>query len=259
MDLTDVVYEARDHVATITLNRPERLNALGGRLGPDLEAAFKAARGDPEVRAIVLTGAGRAFCAGLDLKERSEQKGEREPATWLRGLELPRLVLNLNKPAIAAVNGAAVGYGFELAMLCDYRIGAEDARMGDAHVKRGLVQDCAAVFTLPRAVGWANACKVLLTGELFTAAELKDLGVLNEVVPAGQALPAAIAFAQRIACNAPLAVQMTKRLMLMSERAQLDDVVDYSYLMMGMMQQTEDSVEGVRSFLEKRDPQFKGR
>ncbi|MBI3744007.1 MAG: enoyl-CoA hydratase/isomerase family protein [Chloroflexi bacterium] len=259
MDLKDVLYEVHDHVATITLNRPDRLNALGGSLGPDLEAALKTARSADEVRVVVLTGAGKAFCSGLDLKERSERPKARTVANWLRGLEVPRIALGMNKPLIAAVNGAAVGFGFELAMLCDYRIGSEDARMGDAHVKRGLIQDCAAIYTLPRVVGWANACKVLLTGELFPAAELKDLGVLNEVVPAGQSLAAAKAFAQRIACNAPLAVQMTKRLMLMAQRGQLDDVVDYSFLMMGMMQQTEDSVEGIKSFLEKRQPQFKGK
>ncbi len=259
MDLTDVIYETSEHIATITLNRPDRLNALGGSLGRDLETAFKEARRDRDVRVIILTGAGRAFCSGLDLKERSQSGHPRSASRWLRGLELPRLMLNVNKPVIAAVHGPAVGFGFELAMLCDYRIGSEEARMGDIHVQLGVIQDNAAALTLPRITGWANACKILLTGELFPAKELHQMGVLNEVVAADQLQQAARDFAGRMARNAPLAVQMTKRLMRMSLRAEIDDAVDFSYLLMGILQQTEDWTEGFSARVERRQPEFKGR
>lgn len=259
MDLTDVLYESREHIATITLNRPDRLNAFGVKMREDLEAALRAASDDREVYVAIITGAGRAFCSGLDLKERSERKTPRTAASFLRGMEIPRIALSTSKPLVAAVHGPAIGVGFELALLCDYRIGSQDARMGDVHVKRGIVQDCAAPVTLPRVAGWANASKILLTGETFGAQELLQMGVLNEVAPAEKLQEAARAFAQRITCNAPLAVQMTKRLMRMAQRAELDDALDYSYTLMGLLQQTEDWTEGMQSFLEKRPPRFKGR
>ena len=260
MDLTDVTYEIIDRIATITMSRPERLNAMGGKLGPDLELAFKEAEADRDVRVVILTGAGRAFCSGLDLKERSQSSDRpRSARRWLRGLEMPRIFLNMNKPIIAAVHGPAVGVGFELALLCDYRIGSNEARMGDIHVQLGIVQDCAGALTLPKIVGWANACKILLTGELFGADELHQMGVLNEVVPADSLQETARDFAARIARNAPLAVQMTKRLMRMSQRAELDDAIDFSYLLMGTLQQTEDWTEGFSARVERRQPEFQGR
>ena len=259
MDLKDVIYEKDGHIATITLNRPDRLNALGGSLSQDLDQALREAERDGDVRCVILTGAGRAFCAGLDMKDRAA--GERT-RTWpqrLNGLNTPKLVLGMKTPIIAAVNGPAVGWGFEVAMLCDYRIGSEDARMGDIHVKRGLVQDCASILTVPRLIGWAAASRIFLTGELLNAQECLKLGVLNEVVPGAELTGAAQSFAGRIACNAPLAVQMTKRLMRMANPMDVDGVVDYSLLLMGALQETDDFREGVDSFLEKREAEFHGR
>lgn len=258
MNLKDVLYDKQDHVATITMNRPDRLNALGGTLGPDLDDAFREAEADSDVRAVILTGVGKAFCAGLDLKEQSAGFG-RGWTERLRGLGIPRIVLGMNTPTIAAVNGPAVGWGFEVAMLCDYRIGSNVARMGDVHVKRGLVQDAASIITLPRVVGWSRASRVLLTGEILEAQELLELGILNEVVPQDLLMDAAGKFAQRIACNAPLAVQMTKRLMRMANPADLDGVLDYSLLLMGALRETEDFQEGMNSFMEKRSAEFHGR
>ena len=254
MELKDVIYEREESVAVITLNRPERLNAAGGTLIADLDASLRHAEADPEVRVVILTGAGRAFCAGLDMKDRAESVGGRSWRSRLKGLSTPQLILGMNTPVIAAVNGVAVGLGFELAMLCDYRIGSETARMGDLHVKRGLSQDAAAVMTLPRVVGWSNACKIFLTGDIFEAPELLAMGVLNEVVPDADLRGAALEFAGRIAVNPPLAVAMTKRLLRMAQKAELDVTLDYSMLILGALQQEDDFKESVRAFAEKREP-----
>jgi 2-(1,2-epoxy-1,2-dihydrophenyl)acetyl-CoA isomerase len=254
MEHKHVIYEREGNFGVITLNRPERLNAVGGTLIAELDISLRQAEADPEVRVVVLTGAGRAFCAGLDLKERASGVGVRSWRKRLKGLETPRIILGMNTPIIAAVNGAAVGIGFELAMLCDYRIGSEAARMGDVHVKHGLIQDAGAVMTLPRVVGWANACKILLTGDIFEAQELLSMGVLNEVVPATDLRNAAFGFAGRIAANPPLAIGMTKRLLRMAQKADLDVTLDYSMLMMGALQQEDDYKESVQAFAERREP-----
>jgi enoyl-CoA hydratase/carnithine racemase len=258
MELKDVIYEFEDHVAIITLNRPERLNAAGGTLMADLDASLLHAEADPEVCVVVLTGAGKAFCSGLDMKDRAAGVGERSWRSRLKVMDTPRIILGMSTPVIAAVNGVAVGLGFELAMLCDYRIGSEAARMGDLHVKRGLSQDAAVVMTLPRVVGWSNACKILLTGEIFEAEELLSMGVLNEVVPAADLRSAALEFADRIAVNSPLGVAMTKRLLRMAQKAELDVTLDYSMLILGALQQEDDFKESVRAFAEKREPKRPG-
>ncbi len=259
LNLKDVLYETQGHIATVTLNRPQRLNALGGTLEDDVNEAMKAAELDKEVRVVVVTGAGRAFCAGLDVKERADKVGAVPLVERLYGLELPRTMLRMNKPTIASVNGPAVGWGFELALLCDLRIAADDAKMGDIHVKRGLIQDAAGAYTLPRIVGWSKACEILLTGELFSAAEMERLGVVNKVVPSAKLKGATAEFANRLACNAPLGVQMTKRLMRQGLKGDLDDIMDYSMSVDGILLQTDDSKEGFKSFLEKREPSFKGK
>ncbi|MBI3953647.1 MAG: enoyl-CoA hydratase/isomerase family protein [Chloroflexi bacterium] len=258
MELKDVLYDKKDHVATVTMNRPDRLNALGGALAQSMETAFKDADGDPEVRAIVLTGAGRGFCAGLDMKDNAGGPGGGRRVPAFRGSNLARIMLSTNKPTIAAVNGAAVGWGFELALLCDFRLAAEEARLGDIHVKRGLVQDNGGIFTLPRLIGWSRACEVLLTGDLLPARECERLGIVNKVVP-GEGLKAATEeLARKLADNAPLAVQMTKRLMRVGLRTELDDALDYSMLVMWSLFDTQDVKEAFRAFAEKREARFIG-
>lgn len=256
MDLKDLIYQREGHVAVITLNRPQRRNALGGTLMADLNAALRDAEADHDVRCIILTGAGEAFCAGLDMKERGAGVNTPSWRKRLKGLETPKIMLAMNTPIVGAINGPAAGAGFEIALLCDYRIGCERSRMGDLHVKRGLIQDAGAVVTLPRVAGWANACKILLTGEMFSPQEMERMGVLNEVVPADVLMDAARSFAGRIAVNSPLALRMTKRLLRMAQRADHDVYLDYAMLMMGALQQEDDFKEGLRAFSEKREPEF---
>ena len=257
--MPDVLFEVADHVATITLNRPERMNAVSNNLGRELNGALRQAGEDREVRAVVFTGAGPGFCSGLDLKERSEGKGTRSWAKRLRGLDTPKIALALDKPIVGAINGPAIGVGFEYAMLCDYRIGTPATRMGDVHVKRGLVEDCADPLTLPRAISDSAAKKILFTGELFEPDELLRLGVLSEVVEAEALLGRALELAGSIAANPPLAVQMTKRLLRMANPYPFEAVIDHSMLMMGILQTTDDFKESIQAFVEKREARFGGR
>ena len=257
--MPDVLFDISDHVAVITLNRPERMNAVNDGLGRELNAALRRAGTEPEARAVLLTGAGRGFCSGLDLKERAQGKGGRTWAKRLRGLETPKIALALDKPIIGAINGPAIGVGFEYAMLCDYRIGTPTARMGDVHVKRGLVEDCADPLTLPRAVGDAAAKKILLTGEVFEPDELLRLGVLNEVVEADALMDRALDLAGRMAANPPLAVRMTKHLLRMANPYPFEHVIDQSMVMMGILQTTDDFKESIQAFVEKREARFGGR
>lgn len=258
MEFKDVLYDKKDHIATVTMNRPDRLNALGGALAQSLDAAFKDADADAAVRVIVLTGAGRGFCAGLDMKDNPSGPGGGRRLPAFHGSSLARIILNTNKPTIAAVNGAAVGWGFELALLCDFRIAAEEARLGDVHVKRALVQDNGGMMTLPRLIGWSRACEVLLTGDLLPAKECERLGIVNKVVPGAQLQAAVGELARKLAGNAPLAVQMTKRLMRAGLRTELDDALDYSMLVMWSLFGTKDVKEAFAAFAEKREPTFAG-
>ena len=257
--MADVLFDIHRHVATITLNRPERMNAVSDNLGRELNRALRQAGEENEVRAVVLTGAGRGFCSGLDLKERSAGKGMRGWAKRLRGLETPKISLTLDKPIVGAINGPAIGVGFEYAMLCDYRIGTPAARMGDVHVKRGLVEDCADPLTLPRAIADPNVKKILFTGEVFEAEELRKMGILSEVVDEDVLMGRALGLARSFAANPPLAVQMTKRLLRLAQPYPFEDTIDHSMVMMGILQTTDDFKESVQAFVEKRKARFGGR
>ena len=205
-----LLYEMKDGVATLTLNRPERLNALGDTLRDDLQDAVTRASDDPEVRVMIVTGAGKGFCSGGDVKAMSERKesGSGRPLMEKVAPGRDRTVLALRdapKPVIAAVNGAAAGAGMNLALGCDIRLASTAAKFSQAFVKRGLHPDWGGTYFLPRIVGMAKACELIFTGAVIDAAEALRLGIVSQVVEPEELLPAAQALARAIAAGPPIA------------------------------------------------------
>jgi enoyl-CoA hydratase/carnithine racemase len=263
MELQDLIYTKEGSIATITLNRPERLNAFTAAMTQGLMQAVEDANKDDEIRVIIITGAGRGFCSGLDLAAQAAGQGAgasnqaRRPR--ISGSHLSTLMLSIDKPIIACVNGPAIGWGFELALLCDIRIASDRAVLGDMHVKRGLVPDNGGHWLLPRLIGWAKACEIMFLGERMDAKEAERIGLVNKVVPDEELAQTTKEWATKIANNAPLAVQMSKKQMRLGLSSDYESNLEFSVFAQGMLFQTEDFREGVRSFTEKREPVFKGR
>lgn len=263
-DLAHITYALHGHVAVVTLNRPEVRNALNARAYGDLETTFRHIQSDNEVRAVVLTGADPAFCSGEDVKQmmtgpQREQSQARLAAVRPRLTPAAAAVLDCDRPVIAAVNGVAVGWGMELTLFADIRIASERAQFGEIFIKRGLVTDVGGMMILPRLVGPAKAAELLFTGEVIDAREAERIGLVSRVVAHDALLANAMALAQQIAGNAPLALRFMKEGM---RRASARDVQEFGSWVSGALArlfQTEDHREGVASFLEKRAPQFKGR
>jgi 2-(1,2-epoxy-1,2-dihydrophenyl)acetyl-CoA isomerase len=261
--MPDVFYAVSERVATITLNRPERMNAIGGTLRADLIDALERARHDPEAVVVVLTGAGRAFCAGGDVKEQAGRVSSSPVEHQRRLREGAHVIIHalhrFPKPVICVVNGDAVGAGCSIALACDLRIAAASARFGLVFVRRGLVADWGSSYTLPRLVGMAKAMELCLTGRLVDAAEAERIGMVNRTVPDERLKEEAMQLAGSIAAGPPLALAMTKEVLLRGVDATLEEALESETYSQAIAYGTDDHREGVQAFLEKRRPVFRGR
>ena len=253
MSYETVLYDVRDGVATVTLNRPDRLNAWNTRLGAELGDAMAAADGDDAVRAVVVTGAGRAFCAGADLSSGGFGGGE---APVLREC----WPYEVRKPVIAAINGHAVGVGLTYPMLCDVRYVAADAKLAFAFVRRGAMPELASHTIVPRVAGLAVAAELLLSGRTFLGAEAAELGLVTKALPAAEVLPAALALAADIAANAaPVSVAVAKRLLWDGLDKSVAEVRAMEDRLFPQVTSLPDAREGVAAFVEKRPPVWTGK
>jgi enoyl-CoA hydratase/carnithine racemase len=261
----ELLVDQDGHILTITLNRPDRLNAISHPMLSELSSKLVEADQDSEIRVIILTGKGRGFCAGLDLID-SQNDGIGSGSQSDRPRELFNLrdapitvMWNIDTPVIAAINGGAAGYGMDLTLLADMRIAAESAKMAAVMVKRNIVPESGGTWLLPRLIGWGKAAEIYYRARTLNAQESLEMGLVNTVVPDDQLMPTAMEWAREIAANAPLAVQTTKRMMRMGMDETFDTSVDHIMMHLAGMFASEDFKEGVRSFLEKRDPVFTGR
>ena len=252
-------YATADGVATITLDRPDALNALTIPLKRELLAALSAAARDAGVRSVILTGAGRAFCAGQDLRERLEPDAT-PLETEIRERYNPIVVAmrDLPKPIIAAVNGVAAGAGASLALASDIRIAADGASFTLAFGRVGLVPDSGATWLLPRLVGASRAAEMALANSVVSADEALRMGLVSRVVPASSLLDTALEIATRVAESAPVAVALTKRALHRSLEARWPETLEYEAELQGVAGRTADHAEGIRAFVEKRRPTFTG-
>ena len=255
-------YVCQNRVATITLNRPERRNALSYRAYDELEAAFRQASGDLDVRCVIVTGADPAFCSGDDVREimsgpNAAIRSERTAAA--RPTPAAMAALECECPVIAAVNGPAIGWGMELALFADIRIASERAKFAEMFVKRGLVSDVGGFYRLPSIVGPSKAAELLFTGDLIDAGEALRIGLVSELVPHELLLPRATELALRIAANPPLAVRAIKDGLRRASHGDARAIGTWAIENIYRLMKTEDHREGVASFLEKRAPHFTGR
>jgi enoyl-CoA hydratase/carnithine racemase len=263
MEYSDLLYAKDGHTATITLNRPDRLNAISLGMLDSLSRALREADADTGVRVIILTGAGRGFCSGLDLKDMGGLMGGSDGggmgARFDLGNSPPVVLHTTDKPVLCALNGPAVGYGFDMALGCDIRIASDQARLGAVFTKRGIVPESGGTWLLPRLVGWAKASELAFRGAMLDAEQALGLGLVNTVVPHERLMSETQAWADEIAANAPIAVQATKRMMRLGLDETFEANVHHVFLQLLPLFASKDFKEGVQAYLEKRAPQFEGR
>ena len=260
MDYEDIILDKRsDGIAVITLNRPERLNAVTWKSWAELDDAIARLAVDDDARVIVLTGTGRGFCSGTDLTAVGPVPEEPSRSERLRShYDSVNKMLACPKPSIGAINGVAAGAGFSLALGCDIRIAGEKARLSAIWARRALVPDFSCAYILPRLVGMDKALELMYTGDIIDAQEALRIGLVSQVVPQDELMPTALALAERIAKGPPIALELTKRLTYHPWLADLDIHVRYEDLYQRFCAESEDAQEGIRSFLEKREAVFKG-
>jgi len=260
MNFENILFEKKNWLAYVTVNRPKVLNALNMATMEELRAAFHDIKNDASVRVVIMTGAGeKAFIAGADIGELAKHDPVSAKAYTHRGQSVLNLIENLGKPVIACLNGFALGGGCEIAMACTMRLASENAKLGQPEVKLGIIPGYGGTQRLPRLVGKGIAMQLVLTGEMITAQEAHRIGLVNEVVAAAELIPRAEAIAQKIIANAPLAVQYAMEAVNRGIEVPLAEGLFLEATLFGVSCATEDKKEGTTAFLEKRQAQFKGK
>ena len=263
---TDLLVEKDASLLWVTLNRPKYSNAFSDEMIADLCCMLQEADNDEDVRVIILTGAGKTFCAGGDVKAMEEKTGmfagdpDELRRRYMKGIQqIPLTIETLSTPLIAMVNGAAIGAGCDLACMCDIRMGCRHSRFGETFAKLALVPGDGGTFFLQRVIGYAKAMELSLTGRIVTADEALSLGLLNDIVEEDVLKSETRKLAQSIAGNSPVAVSMIKKAIRQARTAQISNHLDLLAAFQGITQRTQDHFEGVKALKEKREPQFKGR
>ena len=265
MSYEDIILTKKDGIATITLDRPEKMNCFSVAMKQSLPRAIEEVKQDDDMKVLVLTGAGRGFCSGAEVSDLGSRAAGSESSPYDRRnyiRDIHRITLSLrslDKPAIAMVNGAAVGAGCDLAMACDMRIASENARFGEVYIKLGVVPGNGGMYFLPRLVGLAKACELIFTGDVIDAREAERIGLINRVVPAADLEAETMKLARKIAAGPPIAMRLAKVGIYECLTRDLISSLDYSALAMGIAQSTEDHREGTNAIQEKRQPVFRGR
>ena len=256
-----IQYEQKDDVALLTLNRPERRNAMNRELNRDLLAGFEHAAGDDQIRAVLVTGAGKGFCAGADLGMFQARPTPDEIYEIIVSSYQPMMetIIQMKKPVIAAVNGVAAGAGASLALACDLRIMAHDASMMMAFSNIGLVPDAGATWLLTRLVGYSRAFEIAVEGNRILAERCLELGLTNKVAPAQQLLSIGMAWARMLAERPTLALGLTKQALQHAQLNDLSSTIEYEARLQKQTIVSHDFMEGVMAFLQKRDPNFQGK
>jgi len=256
--MSSIIKESKESIFYIILNRPESLNALNTEMLMELQQAFMEAESD-DVRCVVLTGAGKGFCSGQDLKDFEKEKKTFKEALEVKYNPLIRQMMSLPKPIICGINGVAAGAGMSLALACDFRIAVESALLIEIFINIGLVPDSASTYTLPRLVGMAKAFELCSSAERITANRAKDLGIVNAVVSTNEILALAMMkYAKKFASAPTKAIGMIKKLINTSFEKSLDEALNDEAIAQDILGNSNDYKEGVNSFIEKRKPVFKG-
>ncbi len=263
MDYQDIIYTSENGIATMTLNRPDKMNAFSPGMRDSMYRVVENASQDKTVRVLIITGAGRAFCSGADVRSLAESSdhpiNQEKPSETVSGrVNLHVLMQKCEKPIIAAVNGTAVGGGLDLAMACDIRIASDKARFAELYIRRGMLPAAGGTHFLPRLVGIDKACQLIWTGDMIDAKEAERIGLVTMVVPHEELEIATIELAEKLAKAAPLAIQRAKRAIYEGLDMDLESTMKYVEPLIREIQQSEDHKEGARAFLEKREPVFRG-